>query len=61
VVRLSLAAPDGSPIVANVTHAAGLPSVQPGDEVWASWSQEACRVLPEADVPLTDEELVVES
>jgi spermidine/putrescine transport system ATP-binding protein len=61
VVRLSLAAPDGSPIVANLTHHAGLPSVRPGDEVWASWSQEACRVLPEADVPLTDDELVVES
>jgi hypothetical protein len=29
--------------------------------VWASWSPDACRVLPEADVPLTDEELVDES
>jgi len=61
VVRLQLAAPDGSPIVANLTHDAGLPAVRPGDQVWASWAQEACRVLPEADVPLTDDELVVES
>jgi spermidine/putrescine transport system ATP-binding protein len=61
VVRLVLSAPDGAPIVANLTHAAELPRVRPGDRVWASWSPEACRVLPEADVPLTDEELVDES
>ena len=61
VVRLMIAAPDGSPIVANLTHDARLPRVQPGDDVWASWSIEACRVLPEADIPLTDDELVVES
>jgi spermidine/putrescine transport system ATP-binding protein len=61
VVRMRLSAPDGSQIVANVGHDASLPSVNPGDRVWASWSPEACRVLPEADVPLTDEELVDES
>jgi spermidine/putrescine transport system ATP-binding protein len=61
VVRMRLAAPDGSQIVANLSHDASLPTVHPGDSVWASWSPEACRVLPEADVPLTDEELVDES
>ena len=61
VVRLMITAPDGSPIVANLTHDATLPAAQPGDDVWASWSIEACRVLPEADIPLTDDELVVES
>ena len=37
LVRLSLAAPDGSPIVAQVGHDVELPLLRPGDTVWASW------------------------
>jgi spermidine/putrescine transport system ATP-binding protein len=62
IVRLSLAAPDGSPVIAHVGHDAALPLLRPGDRVWASWAPDAGCVLPPADhMPLTDEELVEES
>ncbi len=60
VVRLVLRAPDGTPIVAHVSHDADLPLLRPGDTVFATWSVDAGCVLPPAprDVVLTDEELV---
>jgi spermidine/putrescine transport system ATP-binding protein len=62
VVRLVLAASDGSQVLAHVGHEAELPMLRPGDRVWASWPAEAALVLPPDDaIPLTDDELVVES
>ena len=46
IVRLALEAADGSPIIANVDPDADLPLLRPGDNVWASWSQNAACVLP---------------
>ncbi len=63
VVRLSLAAPDGSPIVAHVGPEQDLPLLRPGDQVYATWSSEASLVLPAADIPTTHdlEEMLDES
>jgi spermidine/putrescine transport system ATP-binding protein len=63
VVRLSLAAPDGSPIVAHIGPEEHLPSLRPGDEVYVCWSPEASLVLPAADIPTTEdlEEMLDES
>ena len=63
VLRLALAAPDGSPIVAHVGAEQDLPMLRPGDEVYASWSPEASLVLPRADIPTTQdlEEMLDES
>lgn len=62
IVRLSLAAPDGSTVIANIGHDAALPLLRPGDPVWASWAPDAGCVLPPADhLPLTDDALVEES
>jgi spermidine/putrescine transport system ATP-binding protein len=63
VVRLSLAAPDGSPIVAHVGADQDLPLLRPGDAVWATWSPEAACVLPPADIPTPEdlEELLDEA
>jgi spermidine/putrescine transport system ATP-binding protein len=55
LVRLSLAAPDGSPIVAQVGHDVELPLLRPGDTVWASWPASASLVLPAADIPTTED------
>jgi spermidine/putrescine transport system ATP-binding protein len=61
VVRLVLDAPDGSPIVAHVSHDADLPLLRPGDAVWASWSLDATCVLPaSSDIPLTTDDVVVD-
>jgi spermidine/putrescine transport system ATP-binding protein len=51
LVRLSLAAADGSPIVAQVGHEVELPLLRPGDTVWAGWPAGASLVLPAADIP----------
>lgn len=51
VLRLSLAAPDGSPILAHVGAEQDLPLLRPGDQVYACWSPEAALVLPAADIP----------
>ncbi len=51
VVRLSLAAADGSPIVAHVGADQDLPLLRPGDAVWATWAPDAACVLPPADIP----------
>jgi spermidine/putrescine transport system ATP-binding protein len=55
LVRLSLAAPDGSPIVAQVGHEVELPLLRPDDTVWASWPASASLVLPAADIPTTED------
>ena len=44
----SLRAPDGTPIVAHVSHDADLPLLRPGDTVFATWSVDAGCVLPPA-------------
>jgi spermidine/putrescine transport system ATP-binding protein len=55
VVRLSLVAPDGSPIVAHVGPEEDLPLLRPGDHVHVSWAAEASLVLPAADIPTTED------
>ncbi|HEY6646760.1 MAG TPA: ABC transporter ATP-binding protein [Mycobacterium sp.] len=55
VVRLSLAAPDESTIVAHVGAEQDLPMLRPGDEVHVSWDPEASLVLPAADIPTTED------
>ena len=62
VVRLVLAAADGSQVLAHVGHDSDLPLLRPGDQVWADWPSGAALVLPlDNAIPLTDDELVVES
>lgn len=55
VVRLSLAAPDDTPIVAHVGPEQQLPLLRPGDEVHVCWAPEASLVLPAADIPTTED------
>ena len=51
LLRLSLAAPDGSPVIAHVGPEQDLPLLRPGDEVYVGWSPDASLVLPAADIP----------
>lgn len=46
VLRLSLAAADGSPILAHIGAEQDLPMLRPGDDVFVSWSPDASLVLP---------------
>lgn len=55
VVRLLLAAADDSTIIAHVGPEQELPLLRPGDPVHVSWSPEASRVLPAADIPTTED------
>jgi spermidine/putrescine transport system ATP-binding protein len=55
VVRLSLAAPDGSPVLAHIGAEQELPQLRPGDEVYVCWAPEASLVLPAADIPTTED------
>lgn len=55
VLRLSLAAPDDSTIIAHVGPEQELPLLRPGDQVHVSWSPDASRVLPAADIPTTED------
>ena len=55
VIRLSLAAPDQSTIVAHVGPEQDLPMLRPGDEVHVGWSPEASLVLPGDDIPTTED------
>lgn len=48
VLRLSLIAPDDSPIVAHVGAELDLPMLRPGDDVYLGWSPDASLVLPAA-------------
>jgi spermidine/putrescine transport system ATP-binding protein len=62
VVRLAIEAKDETPIIAYVDPDHDLPLLRPGDQVWASWSTDAALVLPDApELPLTDDDLVIES
>ena len=54
VLRLSLSAPDGSPIVAHVGAEQDLPMLRPGDDVFVAWSPDASLVLPAADIPTAE-------
>jgi len=51
VLRLSLAAADGSPVLAHVGTEQDLPMLRPGDQVYVGWAPEASLVLPAADIP----------
>ena len=53
VLRLSLVAADGSPILAHVGSEQDLPLLRSGDEVYACWSPDASLVLPAGDTPNT--------
>ena len=55
VLRLSLAAADGSPIVAHVGPEQDLPLLRPGDDVYVGWSPDASLVLPDADILTTQD------
>ncbi len=55
VLRLSLQAPDGSPIVAHVGPEQDLPLLRPGDDVFAGWVPDASLVLPAADIPTPED------
>ena len=63
VLRLSLAAADGSPIVAHVGAEQNLPMLRPGDDVFVSWSPDASLVLPAGEIPTPQdlEEMLDES
>ena len=55
LLRLSLAASDGSPVIAHVGPEQDLPLLRPGDDVYISWSPDASLVLPDADLPTTED------
>jgi spermidine/putrescine transport system ATP-binding protein len=55
VLRLSMAAPDGTAILAHVGPEQELPMLRPGDEVYAGWSPDASLVLPAADIPSAED------
>lgn len=55
LVRLLLAAADGSAIVAQLGHEVDLPLLRPGDKVWASWPADASLVLPAAEIPTAED------
>nr|WP_230982507.1 ABC transporter ATP-binding protein [Mycolicibacterium holsaticum] len=55
VVRLSLAAADGSPIVAHIGPEQDLPLLRPGDHVHVCWAPDSSLVLPAADIPTAED------
>ena len=55
VLRLSLAAADGSAIIAHVGPEQNLPMLRPGDDVYAGWVPDASLVLPAADIPTAED------
>lgn len=55
VLRLSLAAPDGSPVLAHIGPEQDLPMLRPGDQVYAGWAPRASLVLPAADISTTED------
>ena len=55
VVRLLLAAPDDSTIIAHVGAEQDLPMLRPGDRVHVSWAPAASLVLPAADIPTAED------
>lgn len=55
VVRLSLAAPDDSAMIAHIGPEEDLPMLRPGDQVHVCWSPDASLVLPAADIPTAED------
>ena len=55
VVRLMLAAPDDSTIIAHVGAEQDLPMLRPGDGVHVAWAPDASLVLPAADIPTAED------
>ena len=55
VVRVTLAAPDESPILAHVGPEDDLPLLRPGEAVHVSWPPASSLVLPSADIPTTED------
>ncbi|HEX9832787.1 MAG TPA: ABC transporter ATP-binding protein [Mycobacterium sp.] len=55
VVRLMLAAPDDSTIIAHVGPEQDLPMLRPGDPVHVCWAPDASLVLPAADIPTAED------
>ena len=46
VTRVSLVAHDDSTVIAKLVRDQELPSIRPGDHVYASWTVDAARILP---------------
>jgi spermidine/putrescine transport system ATP-binding protein len=63
MVRLVMAAADGSVMVAHLGHDHDLPLLRPGDTVFAGWPADVSLVLPAADIPTPEdlEEMLDES
>ncbi|KRE28854.1 ABC transporter ATP-binding protein [Mycobacterium sp. Soil538] len=55
VLRVSLAAPDESTVIAHVGPEQDLPMLRPGDQVYVGWAPDASLVLPGADIPTTED------
>ena len=55
VVRLMMAAPDDSTIIAHVGPEQDLPMLRPGDGVHVAWAPDASLVLPAADIPTAED------
>jgi spermidine/putrescine transport system ATP-binding protein len=57
VVRCTLRAPDGTPLVAHVGPEQELPPLRAGLGLWTSWDLDAARLLPptEGQPEITDE------
>jgi spermidine/putrescine transport system ATP-binding protein len=55
VVRLMLAAPDDSTIIAHVGPEQDLPMLRPGDQVHVGWAPESSLVLPAANIPTAED------
>jgi spermidine/putrescine transport system ATP-binding protein len=49
VVRAALRAGDGTEVVAHVGPEDDLPVLRPGDAIWATWDDDAARLLPGVD------------
>ena len=55
VVRLSMRAADGHPVIAHLGPEDHLPGLRPGDRLWAHWPDDAACVLPDAPLPAVDD------
>ena len=45
-VHVALTAADGAPLVAHLTGDSSLPTLRPGDAVWAAWDRDAAYLVP---------------
>ena len=55
MIRCTLAALDGTEIVAHVGPEATVSGIEPGQSLWASWERDAARLLPPAGHRLEEE------